>query len=362
MTKHYLQPTVGTLTPLTERSDWAGIDFVRGFRHFLATELEPVVQRKAAEATADFERRIGHRPQTLAEVRSCLEKVPAIEFSRRCSRVIQENTWLKIQESYEKRQNELLAELDAADRKGPGKLEYDPNFRYPEYFQIEHHLQPGGFDRHPLMGHIYQYGTYTIIPGSGDGEAAQRKLVDEMPAPPDGQVKRILDVGVSAGATTTRFKQRYPQAEVWGIDPGLPMVRYAHKRAVDLGIDVNFAQRLGEDTKFPDAHFDLVFSFIVLHEVPLAVAKSIVVELRRVLRPGGLLVIEDVPNFRADATALRHFRNFNIATHNKEPYWYEWTLFDFKSYLSSMFRNVRSRRSGVYDLEGNDDMTIAEKY
>lgn len=39
-------------------------------------------------------------------------------------------------------------------------------------------------------------------------------------------------------------------------------------RASDLGVAVNFRQSLAEATGFPDGHFDMIVSFIVLHEVP----------------------------------------------------------------------------------------------
>jgi ubiquinone/menaquinone biosynthesis C-methylase UbiE len=65
------------------------------------------------------------------------------------------------------------------------------------------------------------------------------------------------------------------------------MVRYGHKRAVDLGVDVNFVQRLAEDTKFPDDHFDIVTSFIMHHELPAEINKAVFLEAHRIARPGG---------------------------------------------------------------------------
>jgi ubiquinone/menaquinone biosynthesis C-methylase UbiE len=97
----------------------------------------------------------------------------------------------------------------------------------------------------------------------------------------------VLDLGCGIGRQTLALKQRFPEAEVWGIDVGGPLVRYAHMRAVDLGVDVHFAQRLAEDTKFPDDHFDVVTSYIIHHEVPADISRKIFAEVRRILRPGG---------------------------------------------------------------------------
>ena len=59
-------------------------------------------------------------------------------------------------------------------------------------------------------------------------------------------------------------------------------------RAVDLGVDVNFAQRLAEDSKFPDSHFDVVAAYILHHEVSAEASEKIFAEAFRVLRPGGI--------------------------------------------------------------------------
>jgi len=68
---------------------------------------------------------------------------------------------------------------------------------------------------------------------------------------------------------------------------GGPMLHYAHMRASKLGVGVNFVQGLAEDTGFPDGHFDMVVSYIILHEVPNVKNTQIMKEISRVLRPGG---------------------------------------------------------------------------
>jgi ubiquinone/menaquinone biosynthesis C-methylase UbiE len=65
------------------------------------------------------------------------------------------------------------------------------------------------------------------------------------------------------------------------------MIRYGHMRAVELGVDVNFIQRLAEDTGFPDDYFDIVTSYLVHHEMPGEVSRAVFREAHRVARPGG---------------------------------------------------------------------------
>ena len=84
------------------------------------------------------------------------------------------------------------------------------------------------------------------------------------------------------------MKKRFPDAEVWGLDIGAPMVRYAHMRAVDLGADVNFRHALAEETGFPDGYFDIVTSYLLHHEVPEKATYNIIHESARLVRPGGI--------------------------------------------------------------------------
>ena len=46
------------------------------------------------------------------------------------------------------------------------------------------------------------------------------------------------------------FEQRFPGAEVTGLDVGLPLLRYANLRAGELGSDVRFVQGLAEGVAF----------------------------------------------------------------------------------------------------------------
>ena len=96
------------------------------------------------------------------------------------------------------------------------------------------------------------------------------------PVPENKKVMRILDTGTGIGQYATSIKRRFPDAEVWGIDIGAPMLRYAHMRAVDMGVPVNFRQALSEKTGFPDNHFDLVISHLLHHEVTIDLARALV--------------------------------------------------------------------------------------
>ena len=62
----------------------------------------------------------------------------------------------------------------------------------------------------------------------------------------------------------------------------------------------------GEDTGFESGSFDLVASYIVVHEVPAAITVKHLQEAFRLLRPGGEVLFSDAPRYAAlDKAAVR---------------------------------------------------------
>lgn len=184
-----------------------------------------------------------------------------------------------------------LAEMEAYDNRGPGTLELDPDLDIPTYTKHEIHQQPGGYVGSPFAGPVYHHGTNAFYLARGTENKQDENhagMAEQMVTPEDGHVNRILDMGCGIGQLSVALKERFPEADVWGVDVAAPMIRYGHMRAVDLGVDVNFAQRLAEDTRLPDNHFDIVTSYILHHEVTAEATQKIIAEAYRVLRPGGV--------------------------------------------------------------------------
>src|SRR4051794_29256566 len=95
----------------------------------------------------------------------------------------------------------------------------------------------------------------------------------------------VLDAGCGSGPLTEALRAR--GAVVSGFDLSPAMVELARQR---LGgdADVSVAD-LGEPLPYPDDRFDLVVASLSLHYVEDWA--STLAELRRVLRPGGRLVV-----------------------------------------------------------------------
>lgn len=93
---------------------------------------------------------------------------------------------------------------------------------------------------------------------------------------------RLLDVGCSYGFFLQRFDKT--KWEIYGVDPSAHAVTYARKK---LGKRVFTGPLTQQD--FPSQFFDIITLFYVLEHVvdPM----SILMELHRILKPKGLLVL-----------------------------------------------------------------------
>ena len=198
----------------------------------------------------------------------------------------------------------------------------------PKYTTHEIHSMPGGYVGDPFAGHMYHAGTdLGAYVDTNFQDGVHMRMAAAAVAPEDGKVRRILDQGTSIGQFATSMKRRFPDAEVWGIDVGGPMVRYAHMKAVDMGVQVHFAQRLCEETGFPDNHFDIVTSNLLFHEVTKAAAGDIIRESYRVLRPGGVFSPTDAND--PHQTAHAKFTWWYNYRWNHEDWFLDWMQVDF---------------------------------
>lgn len=314
------------------RSDTAYLDFVEGFREYILGKGADFESRLNAALVAEGERRKAPLRDP-RQVREYLRSLPLGQLRDRLARTQQEMKWHTIWRSLDQQREALRDELARWDARGPGRLELDPGFVAPSYLNVNFHLQPGGYYHDELSGFLYHYGTKIFFRGDNDHDELHDKLVGKVPAPADGKVSRVLDLACSIGQSATAFKRRYPQAEVIGIDHSAPMLRTAHRRAAMLGDDVTFSQRLVEDTRYPDAHFDITFAFILFHELPQRITQATVREAARVTRPGGLFAVYDFSPSSGMSPFQIYHRDFDAA-HNGEPYSQAFCDCDFDAILA----------------------------
>lgn len=109
-----------------------------------------------------------------------------------------------------------------------------------------------------------------------------------------GPGDRVLDVGCGSGRLTIAAQNWVgPTGVAQGIDPAPEMIGSARQKAARAGLAAKFEVGLVEAIPFHDATFDVVLSRLVMHHLPGDLKQRGLVEMRRVLKPGGLCLIVD---------------------------------------------------------------------
>lgn len=98
-------------------------------------------------------------------------------------------------------------------------------------------------------------------------------------------VAASLEVGCGYGRLTPWLST--VSGSVHGVDPNEDVLAQARR----LYPQIEFRSELAQDLSYPDGAFDLVVSLTTLHHIPPDRIEGAAAEIRRVLAPGGLLVV-----------------------------------------------------------------------
>ena len=311
--------TAGVFPSLSSRRDEAYMSFIEDARNLLLHAQQKPIGEYSRLLLKNAGKSMESDPRSTTEAKELLMKDNVLKTYYRVKRSLQESFWECTLNSLNMRKKDLLRALDDAEKIGPGSVTYDPDFSIPEYATAEIHIQPGGNANEPLSGLLYDYGSKVFMGGAADNDMFANMQANTVSAPKNGKVDRILDLGCSAGATTTALKRIYPDAEIWGIDVSSHMVRYAHLRALEQNLDINFKQMLAEELEFDDNCFDIVVANLLFHEVPVSISKNIIKETLRVLRPGGSFTLFDFPGDKKGDVYAMFFGEMD-AIDNGEPF------------------------------------------
>jgi ubiquinone/menaquinone biosynthesis C-methylase UbiE len=109
-----------------------------------------------------------------------------------------------------------------------------------------------------------------------------------------GPGERVLDIGCGTGTLAIAAKRHIGTAgTVCGVDASPEMIARARKKAARAGVEIEFREGIVEALSFPDAHFDVVLSTVMLHQLGPELRRQCAGEVRRVLKPGGRWFVVD---------------------------------------------------------------------
>lgn len=305
-------------------------EFVKSLKHYvqqgILPGLSPIYRARAAKR---FEQENGRPPENRHDIRKAMVPDSYFQSYAAVNRISQELLWDSVIDSIDREGPALVQRVEAGSAANKGELRITPGFEVPRYVSaLDIHCMPGGYagrreDADSRLGALYDRGVFLYAMGytGPHNDDMGRSVCDYIKERLNGFTpKRILDMGCTVGHSTLPYKELFPDAEVWGIDVGGPQIRYAHARAGAMGLDVNFAQMNAEHTDFPDGHFDLVVSHILLHETSGKAMPQVVRECYRLLSPGGFMIHADLPPF----DLMDPFTQFildNETYYNNEPFW-----------------------------------------
>lgn len=148
----------------------------------------------------------------------------------------------------------------------------------PDYLLREFHRMPNGYYSHTLAAG-YERGFERAM--LGRVQPVRQWMAEQL-----RETHAVLDLGCGSGKVGAALAA-IGVRDVWGIDASL----YQLKIAAQAFPDLRLVQGLAEATPFDESRFDGVAACFLFHELPADVQSAVLVEMRRVLRPGGRLVI-----------------------------------------------------------------------
>jgi SAM-dependent methyltransferase len=318
--------------PQTSHDDVARINFLAQMNRHLATQVAPFV-KTAWEARAEPKTRqaVGRPVQNRHEVRKALLDDPMFTTWSAMRRATMEQRqqagrWIALRQA-----EQLAAQADALIADDP-RLQLDPKLAIPRYVSaVDHHCMAGSYHTELFPGDVspganYDVGMFITTGGllGRWSDGGGRAVVDWVRTTrPDFKPTRILDIGATLGHNVLPIARAFPEAEVVAVDLGAPMLRYGLARAKAMGVDnVRFVQADAADlSMFEDASFDWIQSTMFLHELSLTSMQAIFKESHRLLRPGGLVLHVEQPQYTPDMPLFEQAMRDWDAFYNNEPFW-----------------------------------------
>lgn len=251
------------------------------------------------------------------------------------------------QAAFEEMRPELEPQLRALQQ-GPTTLQAFPERPVPAYFKEGPwiHRTTGGWDGHEYQGFVHGELVHRHYVNRGYGGniyGVRRGILKELA---NRAPQRIFEIGSSSGNFTLQLQQEFPQAEIWGCDISLRMLEQAQRIGNEHGHAWRLFQLPGEHTGFEGGQFDLVTSFIVVHEVPAAITVAHLNEAFRLLRSGGEVLFSDAPRYAALDKAAVRWADY-VGIHGGEPFWRDAASLDLGAAARAAgFVDVRSQPQG----------------
>lgn len=317
------------------RDECARQDFVSALR---AHVLNDMANNMKQHYETDIAPKMPQEAKTGQDVHKAMKPDTYFRFYSGLRVNAQELVWDAVRPTLERdagKLEEIAAKLSTSDV--GGTLTLDSDLEIPSNVEaIDVHLMPGSYHSESgqndvRAGSLYDNGLGVFsfgLMGQNLDDIGESISVWVQSKYPDFKPKRILEMGCSIGHNTQPWAKTYPDARVTGMDVSAPCLRYAHARSQSQGVAVHYQQGNATDTQFEDGSFDLVFTSMFLHELPVKDIKAVFAEAHRLLKPGGLMLHYELPpnsattpydGFYLDWDSFYNYEPFYKAFRDQDP-------------------------------------------
>jgi len=212
--------------------------------------------------------------------------------------------------------------------------------RFPPYYRRTFHWQTDGyFSEH--SAEVYELGVELLFRGTAD--VMRRQIipsVSELVKQSGGADKvKLLDVGCGTGRTLHQLAIAHPKMRLHGCDMSPAYIKLARKRLEHVE-ELTLAVENGEALPWADETFDVVTSTYMFHELPRNARRNVVREMLRVVRPGGLVVLEDSAQTSESPELAGVLRGFPKDFH--EPFYADYLEDDLGALLDEVGFDIKA--------------------
>jgi ubiquinone/menaquinone biosynthesis C-methylase UbiE len=325
--------------PLNQE-DKAKRAFVSALRVHVLQHMSNSMKSRYEDYVKPEAKKRGNACETPEQIHKALKSDFVFKAYSSARTTAQEMVFDVVSDSVDREFETLKAKANPVAKKG--SLTLDDTVEIPKSVsEIDVHLAPGSYhaeyaEEDFATGAVYdnaievfsfgQFGKDSNDIGMTLSNYVRLKFPEFKPA-------KILDAGCTIGHNTLPWAQTFPDAEVTAIDVAAPVLRYGHARAESMGVPVHFRQMDATAMKFEDNTFDVVFSSMFLHELPLKDIQTYLKEAQRVLKPGGLLWQMELPPMNQMPAYDNFYLNWDTY-YNNEPFYGTFRRQDYRKLLT----------------------------
>jgi ubiquinone/menaquinone biosynthesis C-methylase UbiE len=292
--------------------------------------IDPAVLRALQKRRAELHRRDLENVDTGLYPRELLFDIPVRRYLRELPRLIADAP-------------RVVGRMRRGDYKDIPAVDKE---RFPAYYRRTFHWQTDGyFSDH--SAEVYELGVELLFRGTAD--VMRRQIIppvtEYVRRAGDASHVKLLDIACGTGRTLHQLARTHPTMRLHGVDLSPAYIKRARKRLADVD-ELTLAVENAEALPWADASFDIVTSVYLFHELPRNARRNVVREMLRVVKPGGLVVIEDSaqPSESPDLAAVLH--GFPAEFH--EPFYEDYLEDDLGALLEEIgFVDVATQQALV---------------